>query len=186
MLEWTRQDPTKVEQVGWRTIVTKTFTLPDGTKHDFQLFNKEGTHNAGVIAITPDRKVIVARQYRPGPEKMMDEIPGGGVEAGETDYAAAALRELLEETGYTSSNVTHLGDIYKDAYSNSTWHYYLAKDCVLHADGAQPDEREFIDIQHISVVELLTNARQGRMTDTEAVFLAYQELNAMMEGNDAS
>lgn len=184
MNEWRRLGPTEIAKVGWRTVVTKTFELPDGTIHDFQIFNKEHSHNAGVIALTSDKKVIVAHQFRPGPEKVMDEIPGGGVELGETDYQKAAMRELLEETGYISEVVTHLGSVYKDAYNNSTWHYYLAKDCVLSESGASPDEREFIEVRQISIAEFIENARTGQMTDTEAVFLAYESLVKMMEHSD--
>jgi ADP-ribose pyrophosphatase len=184
MNEWKRVEPTEVTKVGWRTVVTKTFELPDGSVHDFQLFNAEGSHHAGVVALTTDKKVIVARQFRPGPEKMMDEIPGGNVEAGEADYQAAAMRELQEETGYVSDKVTYLGPVYKDAYNNSAWHFYLAKDCVPSDAGVDPDEREFIDVDLISIEQFIENARTGKMTDTEAVFLAYDSLVEIMEGQN--
>ena len=175
-MEWERTEPTKVDKVGWRTVVTKTFKLPDGRVDGFQTFNEEDSHNAGVIALTPERKVIMVNQYRPAQETMMLEIPGGGVDKHETDFQAAALRELKEETGYVSKKVTPLGSVHKDAYNNSTWHYFLAEDCVLHEDGTAHEANEFIEVDLISIDELIDNAKNGRMTDVSAVFLAYETL----------
>ena len=74
--------------------------LPDGTQGEWDIFGPEQT--VAVVAITPGGEVVLARQYRPGPDTVLDEIPGGAVEAGE-DVAAAARRELLEETGYSGT-----------------------------------------------------------------------------------
>jgi ADP-ribose pyrophosphatase len=174
-ITWKRLEPTKVQKLGWRTIVTKRFALPDGSVHEFDTKEKEDTHAAAVVALTKDNKVIVARQFRPGPERILTELPGGGVEKNE-DWIKAAARELQEETGYVAGKIIHTGDIFKDAYTNTTWHYFLAEDCELHADGANPDEREFIDIELITIPELFSAARGNQMTDTEGVFLAYEQL----------
>jgi len=61
-------------------------------------------HNGAVavIAITPENKMILVKQYRKAIEATSYEIPAGKLEVGENaDPHAAALRELEEETGYT-------------------------------------------------------------------------------------
>jgi ADP-ribose pyrophosphatase len=107
----------------------------------------------------------------------MDELPGGFVETGE-DPELAARREFAEETGYTIGSLESLGSAYADAYTNTTRNYYLATDCT--ATGEQQLEaHEFIELRLISINELIENAQTGRMTDSIAVLLAYEELKAL-------
>ncbi len=54
-----------------------------------------------VVPVTEDDQVVLVWQYRFGTNAMSLEIPGGAVENGE-DPAAAAARELREETGYVA------------------------------------------------------------------------------------
>jgi ADP-ribose pyrophosphatase len=61
-----------------------------------------------IVALTPDGRVPIVRQYRPAVETFTWELPAGLVERGE-DPAAAGARELLEETGYPARAVHSLG-----------------------------------------------------------------------------
>jgi len=177
MQPWKRIEPTIKHKIGYRNLVTKTFVHPDGRTMEYTTINAEHSHCIATIALTPDNKVIVARQFRPGPEKILDELPGGGVEESDDDnYEAAARRELQEETGYSAGTMEYIGDVYKDSVTNTVWHFYVATGCTLHQDGQNLDDTEYIDVHLLSITQLLDNARSARMTDTEAVFLAYDRL----------
>ncbi len=175
MKSWKRVEPTTVARVAYRTIVEKSFINPDGAVVTYGTISPEDSHNVAVIALTANNNVIVARQFRAGPERVFDELPGGGLEAGE-DKQEAALRELLEETGYApKGSVLYLGDVCRDAYSNSHNHYFLALDCIKVAEVAN-DHGEFTEPIEITIDALLFNAKNFKMSDTAGVVLAYDRL----------
>lgn len=177
MKPWKRIEPTTVQKVGYRTIVTKTFQLPNGQIATFDTMHAEDQEFVGVIALTPDNKVVVARMFRFGPELVMEEIPGGFVDKGETPDESVR-RELLEETGYEAGNIQYLGASHKDTYMNATWHYFLATDCRQSDHEAEhtPEAEENIEVDLITIDRLIENAKQDRMTDVVAVLMAYDEL----------
>lgn len=80
-----------------------------------------------VLAVTPERRVVLIRQYRFGSREVTIEIPGGIVDRGETSEQAAA-RELLEETGYMADRWTYLGAVRPNpAFLNNRCHHWLAE-----------------------------------------------------------
>lgn len=174
MQSWKRIEPTIKTKIDYQEVTVKTFELPDGKLATRAIFQPEGMRAAGVIAITKDKKVIVGRQFRPGPEKVMLELPGGYVDENE-DPEAAAKRELLEETGHSAETIVFLGAFNRDAYMNGVWHYYLATECEPIGDQAL-DGDEFIDLEYISIDDFLANAKKGNMTDPFAVLAAHDQL----------
>ena len=96
---WKRIEPTKVLHKGWRTVIEKTFVRNDGKIVTAETNDPEGIEAAAIIAITPEKRVVIARQFRVGPEKIFDDLPGGAVDKGETPEQAV-IRELAEETAY--------------------------------------------------------------------------------------
>jgi ADP-ribose pyrophosphatase len=61
-----------------------------------------------IVALTPDGRFPLVRQYRPALEAFTWELPAGLAESGE-DPAEGCRRELLEETGYPTRAIYPLG-----------------------------------------------------------------------------
>lgn len=175
MQAWKRIEPTKVQKVGWRTIVSKTYKMSNGQTAVFDTTSVEGQQFIHTIALTAEGKVIIAEEFRPGPEKIMEELPGGFVDEGETPEQAAR-RELLEETGYEAGTIVSLGVWYKDAFSNASTESFLATNCRYAGTPTTHEVEESVEVKLISIDELIQNAKTGRLTDALAVFLAYDKL----------
>ncbi len=96
-----------------------------GRSHDFYVIEAPDWIN--VIPLTAGGEVVLIEQYRHGTEEVSLEIPGGMVDAGESPREAAA-RELLEETGYESSEIIFLGKTRPNPAIQNNWiHTFLAR-----------------------------------------------------------
>ena len=82
-----------------------------GRSHDYYVVHLADAVN--VVAVTPDRRVLLVRQFRAGSGRDSLETPGGLVEPGE-DPASAAVRELREETGYEGGPPRSLGTVWSN------------------------------------------------------------------------
>ena len=101
-----------------------------GKEHDFYVLDSVNWVN--VIALTPDRQLVMIEQFRHGSNTVELEIPGGMMDPGETDPVATAVRELREETGYEGEKARVLGKIWSNPaiLSNRTF-TVLIENCRL-------------------------------------------------------
>lgn len=115
-----------------------------------------------VVALTPDRELVVVRQFRFGPRLITTEIPGGVVDPGEF-HGDAAKRELREETGYTSKRWTALGSVEPNpAFHDNTCFHWLAEDAEL-TDEMEQDPGEDIRVGLLSEAAARDEIASGRM-----------------------
>lgn len=122
---------------GYLPLRTRRYQLPDGGHAGWDIFGEE--RSVAVLAITVDEQIVLARQYRPGPDMVLDELPGGNVEPNE-DVAAAAARELLEETGY-AGQVEVVGTTWLASSCCTQRYVAVARDARKVADHAnEPGE----------------------------------------------
>ncbi len=100
-----------------------------------------------IIPITKNNDVILINQHRFGTEKLCLEVPGGMVDEGE-DPMDAAIRELSEETGYTSSKVIEIGRVEPNPalMSNHTYSY-------LALDVCQTAEQKLDGMEDIEILK---------------------------------
>ena len=115
---------------------------------------------ANVLAITKDQKVVLVKQYRHGVQEMLLELPGGVVEADE-EPMDGIKRELLEETGYSASNIVEVGMIYPNPANQTNRLYcFLALD-VEQVDTQNLDDGEDIEVHLVPMDELISMAGRG-------------------------
>ena len=106
-----------------------------------------------IIPVTSDNTVIMVKQYRFGNKEITLEIPGGMSEPNE-DPKSAAIREMQEETGYTSENVIEIGSVSPNpALMNNQAITYLAFDVEL-TSIQNLDTMEDIEIIEINLEEV--------------------------------
>lgn len=137
--------------------------LEDGT-----LTTREAvTHNGGVsiVAIDDCGKVFMVRQYRFGVDAVTLEIPAGKLEKGEDPYSAA-MRELCEETGYTTPELVSLGECYPTpAYCSEKIYLYLAKDLTY--KGQKLDQGEFLNVERYDLDTLCKMVLNNEIRDSK-------------------
>ena len=85
-----------------------------------------------VIPMTRAGEVLVIEQYRPGTDSVTLEVPGGIVDPEDESSENAAIRELLEETGYHAEKMINLGRLYGNpALQGNHCDVYLAANIEL-------------------------------------------------------
>ena len=144
----------------------------DGSIKRFSLIDAVDWVN--VIAVTPDERVVLIRQYRPGVDEVVVEIPGGMIDPGE-DALTAAKRELLEETGYTATTWHALGVTAPNpAIHCNRLHSFLATGAAA-THPQRLEGSEVIDVDTGPLAEVTQMLRDGRI-DHALVVVAFGHL----------
>jgi 8-oxo-dGTP pyrophosphatase MutT (NUDIX family) len=112
----------------------------------------------GIVARTPDGRILVVRQYRPARETYTWELPAGTVDKGE-DPAESARRELLEETGYPARSVHPLGITSPCTGRMSNFHHCFFIEAGDRITDARPEPG--IEVDLITLKRLLEMIRYG-------------------------
>lgn len=159
---------------GYLPLVVRRYLLPDGTTAEWDIFG--GPRSVAVLAITPDRDVVLARQFRPGPARVLDELPGGYVEQGE-EVADAAARELLEETGFAGT-AKIVGQSWLASASRTERFVAVVEDA--HRVGPAANESgEFCEVVLVPLERFREHLRSGQLTDVDLGYLALDHLGLL-------
>lgn len=135
------------------------------------------TGAAAVVPVLDDGRLLMVRQYRDALDRETIEIPAGGLNGWDEPTINAAARELEEETGYRSDNLTKLVSVVTAvAFCNEVVDVYLATDLVKTSQHL--DEDEFIDVEKYTLDELKDMIFAGTIQDSKTIsaVLAYDAL----------
>lgn len=137
-----------------------------GRAHDFYVIEAPDWIN--VVPLTAGGEVVLIEQYRHGTEALSLEIPGGMVD-GDEGPAAAAARELTEETGYAARELVFLGKTRPNPAIQNNWiHTFLARDCVYrHGPVCEGTEHTVVHLAPLADVPRLI--REGAITHSLVV-----------------
>ncbi len=164
-------------KTNFRKLTKVTFKLPDRRLAHYDI---SGGHKiVSIFPLTKDNKIILVKQFRPGPQKVTLELPAGGVEKNET-VGRAALRELAEETGYIGELI-FIGKKINSAYSKSIRYNFLAKNCVK-GGNLKPDLNEFLEPVLLPLKAYRKYLKSTDFTDSASVassYLAMDYLNLL-------
>ena len=142
-----------------------TVRLPNGVESTREVVEHPGA--VAVIALAPDRELILVRQYRQAAGEVMLEVPAGVPLLGE-EGAAAARRELEEETGWLARSVKKLFAGYASpGYSNEVIQFFLAEE--LAPSRQKTDEDELIEVVKLPLKEALALLKAGQIKDNKTM-----------------
>ena len=132
-----------------------------GDVHPFYQIRADDWVN--VVPVTRDGHVVMVRQYRHGCQEVTLEIPGGMIDPGETP-AAAAARELLEETGYRAERVEPIGWVNPNpALFDNRLHIFLATGAEAVAEIRNDGGTEETSVELVPGPEVDPMIRDGRI-----------------------
>ena len=140
--------------------------LPNKGRAEWDVVVHNGA--AVIVAVTKQNEIVMVRQYRPGTEEVMLELPAGRLDSVVEDREHCALRELREETGYTAGKIKLLLTLHPlPAYCTEEVSIFLAED--LEAGKQDLDDDEFVDVELHKLPCLLDMIANGGITTMSAV-----------------
>jgi len=162
--------------------ITKTDIVHHGKVFDMKVdeieYNETGNkgvretaiHPGGavVVPVKDDGKIIMVTQYRYPHNQVLIELPAGKLEKGEDPFICAE-RELTEETGYTSSNISKLGKIFTTpGFCNEVLHIYLAKN-LIPGNHAREEGEQGMQVLEFTIEEIENKIKSGEILDAKTI-----------------
>jgi ADP-ribose pyrophosphatase len=145
-------------------LMSNTVRLPNQ-----KITTRDIINHPGAVAILPihNNNIILVRQYRYAINQVTLELPAGTLERGE-DSRECAHRELMEETGYSATNLEKLFNCYlAPGYSSERVTMFLATGLSKHQQD--PDEDEFIQVETVTLLDAVDMIHRNQIVDTKTI-----------------
>lgn len=155
----------KIYSGSFLSLVEDTVRLPNGNEAQRIVVKHPGA--SAVLAITPEHKVVLVRQWRYPVEEALLEIPAGKLDSKHEDPAHAALRELAEETPYTAAEIKLIHTFYTvPGFGDEKIYLYLAENVqansTLAADVDEILEPVLLDREEVRAALINNQIHDGK------------------------
>ena len=143
------------------------------TRQPYEFIVIDCVNWVNVIAVTPEKQLVMIEQYRHGSNTVELEVPGGTMDATDASPVATGVRELREETGYEGDPPQLLGEIFPNpAIMSNTCFTVLVENCQLrHPITLDPGED--IVVRLVALDEIPDLIRAGRIRHSLVVVALY-------------
>lgn len=162
-LAWTILNSTQVADCRVFTVHRNLSQRPRSTDtYDFYVLRCPNW--VQVLPMTKSGEVLLIEQYRPGTHSVTLETPGGIVDPEDDSSERAAVRELLEETGYRAEKMVFLGRIHANpSLQGNHCDAYLAVN-VERVQEPNFDENEEIESRLVPYNEIPDLIKSGAIS----------------------
>ena len=164
-LEWEEISTEHIVQDEWIDFRKSAYRFPDGRVFEpFYTYSRRDY--VVIVASDTEGNYLCVRQFRQGIKQVTTEFCAGGIERNDgreygtsqdmssEEALSAAKRELLEETGYESSDWEHLITVPSNAtIADNYAHIYVARNCNK-VSGQALDETEFLNVKKYTAQEI--------------------------------
>ena len=146
-----------------------TVELPDKKYSKREIVEHPGA--VAIVALTEENEIILVKQYRKAVERELLELPAGKLEIGE-EPKETAIRELKEETGFTSERIEYLLEFYTSpGFSDEKMYIFLAEELI--EGEAQPEKDEYIEVKKVKLDDLIDMIFKGEILDSKTIIGAF-------------
>ncbi|MCX6789180.1 MAG: NUDIX hydrolase [Candidatus Gribaldobacteria bacterium] len=123
----------------------KVFITQSGQEGIWEYIEPSNPDKCGVVifALTKNKEVILEKIFRVPQGDYIIELPAGGADTAIETIAQAAIRELLEETGFLAKEVIHiLSAVSTPSLAKLKLAYFFASDVEFIGQQKCDDEEE--------------------------------------------
>lgn len=142
--------------------------LPTGEEDTFDYIHEPDA--VVILGFTTDSEVLVISEWRQTVRRYVTYgLPGGSIEDGETEEEAA-LRELEEETGYTSSQLERIcKSETTNGFTDGHHTFFIAHNCVKSSSISNSETGEQTSVRKVDFDILVNHCINGTIVDSKTL-----------------
>jgi ADP-ribose pyrophosphatase len=143
------------------------------TKKEHEFYVIDSVNWVNVIAVTPERQLVMVEQYRHGSNTVELEIPGGMMDAKDASPEFCGQRELREETGYEGTHARVISEVWANpAIMSNKCYTVLVENCRC-VHPLEWDHAEELITKLVPLAELPALVASGKIRHPLVVVALY-------------